>query len=34
MITYSMRAKEIAGLEAPIENDEPSIRLVDGLKKL
>jgi len=30
MITYSVRADEVAGLERPLENEKPSIRLVEG----
>jgi len=31
MITYSVGAYMIAGLEAPLEDEEPSIWLVEGL---
>jgi len=30
MITYSVVADEIASLEAPLENEKPSVRLVEG----
>jgi len=30
MITYSVGADEVAGLEAPLEHEKPSVRLVEG----
>jgi len=31
MFTYSVRVNEIAGLEAPLEDEGPSVRLVKDL---
>ena len=30
MITYSVGADEVASLEAPLENEKPFVRLVEG----
>jgi len=34
MITYSVGADEVTGLEAPLEDEEPSVRLVKGFWEL
>jgi len=34
MITFLVRADEIAGLDAPLEDEEPLIRLLKGLWEL
>jgi len=34
MITYSVGADEVAGLETPLVDEEPSVRLVKGFWEL
>jgi len=34
VISYSVEAYEVAGLEISLEDEEPSVRIVENLKKL
>jgi len=34
MITYLVEADKVAGLKAPLEDEELSVKVVEGLKEL
>jgi len=34
MITYLVGSSEVASLKAPLENQRPSVRIVEGFKEL